>query len=33
MEPFESVAQARRSKKTVSVEVIDDWESTVCRTG
>ena len=32
MEPFESVAQARRSKKTVSVEVIDDWESTVHRT-
>ena len=29
MEPFEFVAQARRRKKTASVEVIDDWESTV----
>ncbi len=29
MEPFEFVAQARRRKKPASVEVIDDWESTV----
>ena len=29
IEPFEFVAQARRRKKDASVEVVDDWESTV----
>ena len=29
MEPFVFVAQARRRKKTASVEVIDDWEREV----